>query len=251
MVGESPPGPKPSLNERQPSDFSKFELLGMDKPEYPVNRGAEGTQRVSAIVAYLDKNPSNTIEILARYGLNTTLYDPETNPGGVWATEPAKMRDFANQRIANHIVLRLSGVTSTLMHTFFGRSAGALNKLSPAFHETAAQVDRKRATYAFDHIDEFPRIKVLAQEIEERTGIKPEELFKTTPALEEWLTPQGSNRNIRPIALQEALEMTLAVLKGENMNALATRLRRPPSSVTHFFKEKISDRLSQAIAGSK
>lgn len=250
MAGENAPKPILSINERKPSDFSEFELLGMDEPKYEV-RNQGGAKDFPAIVAYLDKYPAKAQDILARFELTNEVYDPESNPGGILLSEPVTKREYAKARIANHVALRFAGVTSTTLSEFFSYSSGALAKLSPAFKKAVTLADRKRANYALEHREEFPKIQALFGEIEHQTGLKGAELFTVVPALSEWLTPQGSNRNIRPIVLQEALEMILALLKGESMYALAARLRRPSSSVTQFFKYKVSDRLNQAIAGKK
>jgi len=166
--------------------INEKELLGLDKPIYEIltdTPGKEESGLFSKAVHLLyslsedDRNIA-TLILLRRFGLNVDIYDEKSNPQGAYLRSEANKygaRAYAQEKA---LVLRLLGVANDVRASFFGHQNVSMSALSPAGQEAIKNADQKRNTYAFQHLDKFPKVKAAYERVQSYSNLSWEEIFE-------------------------------------------------------------------------
>ncbi|MBI2612603.1 hypothetical protein HYW59_02210 [Candidatus Kaiserbacteria bacterium] len=233
-----------TVGPEQIAALTEEEILGLDKPVHElVARGQ--SLMVPKAVCYLceAKDPAVPELFLGRFSLNSRLYNSEKNPAGLFTDIPLQAR--GRETLVRNANLHLLGVRAEERQQFFGENEGA-GKLrgmgSPAFKDALRLANHQRETFPFRHLDRFPGIQKSLAEIEQLSGLTPEEIFTEgcIPSAFLWRAPGTADSRARahghPVLLEEVLRILAQALSGSmTASDIAKSNHRKPGALSYYL----------------
>jgi len=248
-----------TVGPEQIAALTEEEILGLDKPVHElVARGQSLIVPKAVRYLYEAKDPAVPELLLGRFSLNSRLYNSEKNPVGSFTDIPLRAR--GREALVRNANLHLLGVRSEERQHFFGERSDELRGMdSPAFKDALRLANHQRETFPFRHLDRFPGIQKSLAEIEQLSGLKPEEIFieGCIPPAFLWkahgTTDSRARANERPVLLEETLRILAQALSGSMiMSDIARSNHRNPKTIWSYFggrgaKKVFSERTLAAI----